>query len=285
MCIDTTLDENNETLNGEEFIVETIPEKLMTAFDVAQEKSEETIEKTKLPLPLRIIEYVTGFLALISLGVFARLLDEEIPFKEAVKENTTFLLVAVLSGLIWLALVLVSKTKEKIVMQEQDFDGKAEVLDDQIKIMYDALGVPADAPSVDILTFAYTEKDGEIVPQRQKLVYTPFFVNLDLRAYVKDGALCIAGLESVFAFPLEGMKVIRTVNERITIPSWNKNEDIKSPTYKPYKLKEEDAGTVLVKPYHILEFVREGETYGIYFPCYELPVFRSLLGEIEIEQA
>jgi hypothetical protein len=31
-----------------------------------------------------------------------------------------------------------------------------------------------------------------------------------------------------------------------------------------------------VKPYHILELEKDGETYGIYFPAYELAAIESL---------
>ena len=34
----------------------------------------------------------------------------------------------------------------------------------------------------------------------------------------------------------------------------------------------------IVIPYYILEVVHNTETYGIYIPCYELPVFEELTG-------
>ena len=33
-----------------------------------------------------------------------------------------------------------------------------------------------------------------------------------------------------------------------------------------------------MKAYHILELEHGGENYGIYFPCWELPVFERLTG-------
>ena len=48
--------------------------------------------------------------------------------------------------------------------------------------------------------------------------------------------------------------------------------------FKQYKLGVTYIGTIIVKPYHILEIERNGTLYGIYFPCYELATFEALTG-------
>ena len=37
-------------------------------------------------------------------------------------------------------------------------------------------------------------------------------------------------------------------------------------------------GNVFFKPYYILEIEHNDEIFGIYFPCYELPIFEKLTG-------
>jgi len=288
-CIDVTQNENIEVLAGDEFIVKTVPKKLMDALDTAQEKLDDSIEKTKLPLPMRIIQYVAGFLSLLLLLflllVFVESLHPDFPFAELLANRKPILMLAFVFGLIWLALTLASKAKQKIVTQEQDIDGKKEQVDDQVAMLYDFLGVPKDAFYVDVLMFSYALEDGVVVLEQDEDEANPFAVNMDMRAYVQNGMLCLADVENLHAFKLEEMKAIRTVKQQICMFSWNKKEDIKSEAYMPYKLKKEDTGTVLVKPYHVLEFEHNGEPYGIYFPCYELPAFERLTGlRAEAEQ-
>ena len=74
------------------------------------------------------------------------------------------------------------------------------------------------------------------------------------------------------------LKSIQTVKKRIAIPSWNKEEGPTEGEFKPYKMTVNDMDMVFFKPYYILVGERNGEEYGIYFPCYELAVFENLTG-------
>jgi len=77
---------------------------------------------------------------------------------------------------------------------------------------------------------------------------------------------------------LAELKGIKTVNKRIGIISWNKEEDPRKGEYKKYKMTVNDMGNVFFKPYHILEIERDGQSFGLYFPCYELEVLEELTG-------
>lgn len=60
--------------------------------------------------------------------------------------------------------------------------------------------------------------------------------------------------------------------------SWNKDEAYNKGVYKQYKLVEDNLGRVSGKNYQILELNSGGKRWGIYFPCYELPVFEEITG-------
>ena len=104
------------------------------------------------------------------------------------------------------------------------------------------------------------------------------YVNLEVKVYVKDGQLCLADTESVYAFPLDELTGIRTVKQRIAVPSWNKDEKPTAGIYKPYKLAVANTGYIYFKPYYILELNHYGTPCGIYFPSYELPTVERLTG-------
>ena len=73
---------------------------------------------------------------------------------------------------------------------------------------------------------------------------------------------------------------IKTVKEKITLDSWNKEEAHDEGRYEQYKIKISDVENVTIKSYHILELEHLGELYGIYFPCYELDTFERITGLI-----
>ena len=75
---------------------------------------------------------------------------------------------------------------------------------------------------------------------------------------------------------LSSLQAIHTIRKNIRIPSWNKDEAHNKGEYKKYKLNADDYGCIHVKPYHILEFLHNGESWGIYFPSYELSTFEVL---------
>ena len=147
-------------------------------------------------------------------------------------------------------------------------------LDNIADSIYAEFGVPADAAGVDVLSFRYKLKNGEPVAKE----IADDMDNLVMKAFVSDEQLFLTDLESKYAFSLSEMRTIRTVKKSISLSSWNKEIPPKKGIYKPYKIKVDKYECIYCKPYHILELEHNGEIWGIYFPCYELPIFESLTG-------
>jgi hypothetical protein len=103
-------------------------------------------------------------------------------------------------------------------------------------------------------------------------------MNVSVKLYETNDALHIADLENVYSFAKSELKVITTVNKRISVPTWNKDEDPRSGSFKRYKMTVNNIGNVFFKPYYILEIEHESQIFGIYFPCYELEIFEHLTG-------
>jgi hypothetical protein len=68
------------------------------------------------------------------------------------------------------------------------------------------------------------------------------------------------------------------VNKRTSVPTWNKDEEPRKGKYKQYKMTVNSYGNVFFKPYYILEIEKDNQTFGIYFPCYELSTIENLTG-------
>ena len=134
-----------------------------------------------------------------------------------------------------------------------------------------------------MIGFDYREKKGRISPRgREGVGFGTVYDCYTFRAYVKDKNLCFACTdEGIIAVPLSELKAIRTVRKKILLPDWTKGKPLTHEQYKPYMLKMVRGGVfenLRVGWYHVLEFVHKGETWGIWFPNYELPFFEKATG-------
>lgn len=277
--IDLTLDKNNEEFNGKEFLVASASPVLSQALENSVENAEQTLEKSKLPLPLRIAKWGSCIVGLsITAGALkAAAGDEELTLSAMYQAAPWLFWLAGVCLLLWAYLAYKSKRKETEVLEGEEGTQTLAHLDDTCDAIYADLDVPSDAATADVLWFYYKEKDGK-VKITEKGLQVATFANPEMRVYTDAENLYLADLEGKYAFSLSNFKAIHTVKKSATILSWNKEEDMRKGEYKPYKLSEDDCGVVTCKSYHILEWEKDGESWGIYVPCYELPIFERFIG-------
>lgn len=272
--VDITEDKDNESFNGEEFNIQKPSDAYRESFEKAAENQLELDKKAKLPLPLRIIQGVTGFAGLIILaGIF----KSDLELTEAYNNAPVFFWICGASLAVWFVLYMLSKKKAKATYSSEEGNLTSSRLDKAMETIFAELGVPETAVQTDILSFTYKLKDGEIEPKAPPLGTTPFN-NLIYRAYIQNDCLCLTNLDGRNEIPLEEIKEIRTVKKKIMLPEWNKETPYNKGEYKQYKLAADKGGLIHVKPYHILVFEHNGTEWGIYFPCYELPTFEKITG-------
>ena len=271
-CIDVTSDKNSDRVNGSEFISRTASIETMEEYENKQERLEQTVEKSKLPIWLQILKFVCGIFFLIILASTVKAgLDT------ALKNAPILVLVGAVCGIIWLVLYIVSKIKEKKVFTQENAEQQSEEIDEDVKSIRCELDVPSNAVDVDVLGFRYKLKKGEIQPQHIGL-QTSAYINVNVKIYATSDELHIADLQNVYSFDRSEISGIRMVNKRISVPSWNKEEDPRKGIFKPYKMTVNNTGDVFFKPYYILEIYHGGKLFGLYFPCYELETFKKLTG-------
>ena len=271
-CIDVTLDKKNEIVNGSEFITRTASKQKIEEYENKQEDLEQTVEKSKLPLLLRIIKYLCGLFFLMVLAASAKA-----GFETALRNAPIMVMSGALCGILWIILHFASKAKEKKVLKEEDAERQSKEIHEDFKNIHNELNVPDDAAEVDVLLFKYKMKNGKIRPYLSGL-QTTAYMNVSVKMYETNDALHIADLENVYSFAKSELKVITTVNKRISVPTWNKDEDPRRGSFKRYKMTVNNIGNVFFKPYYILEIEHESQIFGIYFPCYELEIFEHLTG-------
>ena len=270
--INLTTDKTNETINGREFLIQTPSAALSNTFTASLEKANETIERAKLPLLLRIVQYICGFVG----GLFAvAILKADVSFAEGYHNAPWITWTGAICLVIWLVLKLASTHKEKTLQTADENTQTFSHLDKVAAAVYAELSVPSDAKEVDVLLFYYKVKDGNIKVCEKGMQVAHYF-NPVFRVFSDAEYLYLANLEGKYAFPLSSITGIRTVKKRVIIARWNKEERYNKSIYKQYKLTTDNYGGIHCKSYHILELNLNGETWGIFFPSYELPAFEEI---------
>ena len=267
--IDLTNDKRNGENNGLEFLVQTPSPALANALEQSTEKAESTTQRAKLPLVFRIVQYICGFAALL-IGV--SILKADVDFVEGYHNAPEIHWIGAVCAVVWLALWAWGKLKSKSVLEADESAQTFSHLEKTAEAVYNELSVPAGAQTVDVLMFFYKIKNDEIKVQEKGLIQ---YLNPEFKLFADDENLYLANLEGKYAFPLSSVVKLHTVKKHIRIAGWNKDDGFNQGIYKQYKLTADKYGMIHCKQYHILEIAHEGENYGIYIPCYELPAFEK----------
>lgn len=269
--IDVTKNKKNESYDGEIFIGKRLPEALAKSMDSWEASSDALEEKRKLPLVLRIIQVAAFAVAAIC---FLAIVRSDVSIFQGYRNAPWAFYACGIGAVVWAVLTLLGWLRGRQASNSEEAAVSNHRLQNLKKSCYDALEVPDSAPFVDILVMRYKNKKGKPVPAPK----TPtVFLNPELRIFVQDNKLCLADLYQRFDIPLEEIDGIHRMDARGTAPLWNKTLSFSDEPYKSYKITSNQYG-IIFKPYYALFVRRDGVTYALFFPPYELPTFQSLTG-------
>ena len=278
-AIDLTNDKKNDKTNGDEFIVRTVSSYNSENLEENRKDLKDTIEKSKLPRPLRILRSVCMYVGFFVLVLTLKLLIEHgaSEFSRFYGNAPYVFWIGGVAAVAWIALSVLSGKRSKEVLDSTEAEQTTEEFVQSLDEVYAELGVPDNSVTVDVLVFRYVVKKGEIAVKSYPLS-TVTHANVEVEAFVENGSLFIADVEHCFELPLSEITAIRTVKKTAILPEWHKDEEPGSQKYKQYKINVDRYGNVYVKPHYFLEIYHFGEKYGLYFPSYELPIFEKLTG-------
>lgn len=275
--IDLTQNKKNEIANGEEFLVAEPSDAMAQALENSAEGLDTTIEKARAPMAMRVAQWIGGAVGTFSVIVIIRLIGKGVTLGEIFRNQPWLLLGAGVGLALWSVLKFMGNKRERRVFESDEGTQSVSRLQTTVSSVFREMGVPEDAPEVDVLSFYYKEKEGEIkVCEKPMQLYS--HTNCGLKIFTDSDHLYLAHTEGKFAFPLKSLQAIRRVDKKVRATGWNKEEAPNQGIYQSYKLTTDQYGCVHSKPHYLLEFVHGGETWGVYFPCYELPVFEKLTG-------
>lgn len=277
--IDLTTNKKNEEPNGEEFVIAKPNVSLTQSLESSAETVEETIEKSKLPLPIRIGHWICGATAaMIAAGILKAFVGEDgVTLTEAYNNAPWLFWLGGVCLVAWALLKIVSVRKEKSILETDESSHVFTAFAKTGEAILSDLQVPKDSKEIDVLSFFYKVKNDEIKVCEKGLQVAPY-TNPVFHIFADSETLYLANLDGKYAFPLSSIKGIKTIKKTIRIMEWNKDEAHNKGIYKQYKLSEDNYGCIICKKYHVLEFEHHNDLWGIYFPCYELPVVEELTG-------
>lgn len=270
--IDLTENKHNEQMNGAQFLVQTPSDALRQALAASSEKAETTVSKSRLPIPFRVLQYICGFAALLIGGA---VLNAEVSFAEGYRNAAWLYWTAGICAVLWGILWLLSRQKARAVLETDESTQTFSHLEGVAQAIYQELGVPDNAKTVDVLFFFYKHKNGQL-KLVEKTVAAQYF-NPEYKLFADPDHIYLANLEGKYAFPRTAIQQLHTVKKHIRIAAWNKEEAHNKGIYKQYKLTTDNYGCIHCRQYYILEVDHRGESFGIYIPCYELPAFAECM--------
>lgn len=264
--------------NGEEFLVGKPSALLSQRLNETGETLNQVEKKARLPLVARILVRAFGFAVIVIWGGIIRAVAEpDVTFKGAYANAPWLIWAGAIGAALFVFLIVFDVVRRRTVLASGNAEEAIADVKRSAEAIFRELGVPETAKEINVLAFCYRVKDGEPRACAKAKLQTTLYAALNYKAYSDGENLYLVWTDGKYAFPRSELKAIRTVKRPICFLGWFKDEPPDSEAFKPYKLAADEYG-VRCKRYHILEIERDGETWGIYLPSYELPAIEELTG-------
>ena len=276
-CTDITVDKHNTVINGSEFITNSISEEKRAEMDARADELQNLINQAKTPGWMVTLRSVAGFGSLImAMNLFQVVMEKGFSALFAADQimGTSICLGAVA---LWFYLDRQGKMKVKRMENNPELKAKNNALEVEIALMMHEMGVPVNAKAMDVLVFNYKTKDGKVEPVSPAML-PQIYMNFECKAFDGGDSVSIADSENVYTFKKSDIKMLRVVDARSTVYSWNKQEEPTSSKYSMYGVSLNKMGMATTSSYYVVEIEKDGETFGLYVPCYEAEILREVFG-------
>ena len=261
--------------DGSEFIVRRVDEGMKARLS-AMDREDNNVQKAANFSPW--LRNAFGIVLCIGLLLLAAAIDlmgeDDMTYEIAVSYGFWWIIgfgagFIILSG----AFMLLQHFKNKAVMNSSAVKEHEETYE---KIKREALGsmlVPPDAQPFDALSYIYRIKDGK----EKSVLFAKCLGNLPLYAFRDGEAFCIADVSYVLRIPYENIVSVSRVMKKVRFTGWNKREKFNKGAFKPFKIRANDSGELIVKPFYRVE-IRGSGTFELLIPPYEFETLSPLLG-------
>lgn len=199
--INITEDKKNTYREGSELLAAQPSEFLSAERDRAIVAAVGVENRSKLPVPLRIAEYICGFTAAFLIYTIIKALARaDIGIAQAYANAPYLFWICGICLVVWVPLFLMGKSRKKSVMESDEGSYAMAKLDSIASSALAELGVPSSAAAVDILEVKYKLKNGE--PKiKDGALEDATYRNSEYRLYRDGDKLCIADIFGRYDLP------------------------------------------------------------------------------------
>ncbi len=271
---DFRVDEGRVTADGEEFKTAQISEDLAARFGHFREQINQVQEKGSVPCLVTIVKFLLNLVWICIFGGMIQACGKGTSWKEMYENVPMFFYVGGGTFLLWLLINVVEKLKMKRAIDTSDIEGmmhQAQVLEAQLHM---EIGIPEDAPCVDVIQQSYEMKKG-----KKKIIHamTSAFMNPEMYIYAKEDKLCFCDRTDEYSIPLDRIRGVELFKKPVQISGWNKDEPITDDKFKEFKPYQTDAG-YFVKQHYMIYVQGDAEEFVIRIPNYDYATVENCMG-------
>ena len=267
--------DDESVIDNEEFVLRRESAELSAKRDQLSEELTKAVQKSIKKSFLRMLPTFLG----CGIGVLMGSIAFEI-FESREKFPAVL---GIIAGVLFVAGIVYAVINGKRAKANEDkpeahmeeLDQKFEAFNAEVKR---ELGVPEDAPQVDLLTYMYSPDD-----KTKKTVYSGDTANV----FVEDSKLCFWYGEAVIGFPMDEIEALVKVNESITFGGWMPDDPHDSLKYTQYGIEKKEVEydeQYTMKGYYSLRLTREGAPFEVLFPLFDAESILKLLDREIVEE-
>ncbi len=263
----------SDKIDGADYIVRQNSAELLEKMDHISGEAQALVEKgspSRRWALLRTFLLTLGFF-LFTVGILNANKAGALSFLGVFQTSPVVMAVAIASLVFAVVMVVIERKRLKKAGQSEELAEWKTRSKEAEKEAYEALGVPSDAVLMDLFTATYSLKNGKA----RSATYTAF----DFHAWIENGCLCLADVESVVAIPLGEIKGLSELPGKTHFFFWNKPEPPQSEAYRQYHIGKTYLGAYSIKGVRSAHIRGEFGEYELLIPPYELETFLRLTGK------
>lgn len=271
----TNLDDES-VIENEKFVLRRENEEIAARRKELGDQLGDALKKTIKKSLLRILPaYITAGIGILLGSIAFEMFEEQEKFPIAL---TVISAVLILTGIV-LAILNHKKTKAEEDKPDESLEQLDKIYDDFDEEVKKDLGVPADAPEVEIFVNTYSADD----KKKKKTIYELY----PTIAFIENGKLCFWYGEAVVGFAMDEIEALVKVNDPITFDSWLADDPHDSLKYTQYGIEKKEVDyeeEYTMTGYYSLRFAHEGEPFELIFPLFDAEKLLKLLDREIVEE-
>jgi len=261
-----------EKFDSDPLIVQRVTSAQRSALEKADNELEEVKKKVQLP-PIVIL---IGMAAAAGVPLCAKIIQGMLKrrtWEEFMAQTPWMFYIMIGCAAVVVLVILLAVIRSKTGMRRNDVRKAVAYIDKVHEDSRNMLGVPVNTEYTDILSCVYRMNNGQrVIVKNGEVAY----INNKCCVFREDNALCIADTAMKLEIPLQSIKAIRKIDQRVTVSKWNKETAYNKGEYREYRIKMTKRDQPIFKYYYALCFTHGSEEYELYFPPYELPFIEQL---------